>query len=1063
VAFPQYLTHADVAKGVYALDAAQQAVLEADGWVEDDPPVDVADPLFRKLYTIDIGDLVPPLIEGLVPAEYLPAGIGSDYTDDDAAALWSTEDAVVYADGKLTIDFPAAGLDAEAIETLVAAIVQAGDGITATYVDGGEDGDGTVTIAVDDAWLVDQVATIFGGTHSGITVERVGDQLILTAESSAPADDSITQAMLQDGIVGAAKVDPDEIPVFDDEHALAVDDGASRDAGTAATHGDVDDLAATILGAVYAKYLARGIVVANADGTPVALQGASGTDAVPALVGDTWVMKPVTDFGTSGGTVVSVPNEQTIYTYPDRGRAWAAAVADAISPIPAVGVARLGITGDSVIEGLYGKPVAKLRARLGRFNGNGPLDPGWVNADTTTISTSTYQFGLTTGSAGASEGQTNFRRSIGPARYAYKLGSGSVLTLQDVANATAPVTVDAIEVVYIASGTAATGNLEVRAGGTLLGTITCYDGTLSTGVEKVRKVEYSVTKAKYSSITITGAGGNPATVVGVGLWCGAKIRAYNFGHTGTKYSDYKGNLDTDPAASMAAMGMDAVICAHGINDYTDGLATLQSNMSSFLLQVATKNPGVSLGVLIPYGTLTRADWRSTFATGMRATANSLLIGVADASWMVDPNAGTDPRDLVANVDNVHLNASGGELYAGLLARFLLGDDIDWTKVPNNSNGVTLSETTLAAGVPDAAIVQARDNAGTTELVAVMPDSSVVVLGPAAPSVKVTGLAGATDTPITLAGGHASGAPTSGTHAKGEIVFDDTGVLYYCTVAGSPGTWVTGAAVTASSFIVPALLASDGPSFRGLVGSAPTTAVKEPVRAVAYTNGTLSTAYENGDTVDGVTLATGDRILLAAQTTGSENGIYTVNASGAPTRAVDFDASSEVAGGLTVDVREGTAFGGRKFRLTNTAAVTLGTTALTFAVVPNGAELGYAETSTTKTTTNTGSPVADKISGLSLTVVGTGRPVEIRFACPGVLNSATTNWTMAAILIGGVKWQANTYYANVTSVGVGAEVSMRKVLTAGTSYTFEVGVSVSAGTGTLAALAGNTMYLSAVER
>lgn len=59
----------------------------------------------------------------------------------------------------------------------------------------------------------------------------------------------------------------------------------------------------------------------------------------------------------------------------------------------------------------------------------------------------------------------------------------------------------------------------------------------------------------------------------------------------------------------------------------------------------------------------------------------------------------------------------------------------------------------------------------------------------APSVKVTGKTGATDTSITLAGGTTSGAPTSGAHIKGELVLDDTGAAWYCTVAGTPGTWV----------------------------------------------------------------------------------------------------------------------------------------------------------------------------------------------------------------------------------------------------------------------------------
>ena len=88
--------------------------------------------------------------------------------------------------------------------------------------------------------------------------------------------------------------------------------------------------------------------------------------------------------------------------------------------------------------------------------------------------------------------------------------------------------------------------------------------------------------------------------------------------------------------------------------------------------------------------------------------------------------------------------------------------------------------------------------------------------------------------------------------------------------------------------------------------------KDAVRVVATTNAALATAYENGDTVDGVVLATGDRILLAGQTTASERGIYTVNASGAPTRATDADASGEISVGVVVPVREGSTDNANSF-------------------------------------------------------------------------------------------------------------------------------------------------------
>ena len=106
-------------------------------------------------------------------------------------------------------------------------------------------------------------------------------------------------------------------------------------------------------------------------------------------------------------------------------------------------------------------------------------------------------------------------------------------------------------------------------------------------------------------------------------------------------------------------------------------------------------------------------------------------------------------------------------------------------------------------------------------------------------------------------------------------------------------------------------------------------VKSSVRAATTAAGTLASDFTNGDSIDGVTLATNDRILIKDQASGSENGIYTVNASGAPTRATDFDADSEVTAGAFTFVEEGTANGDCGFVLSTNGSITVGSTALTF--------------------------------------------------------------------------------------------------------------------------------------
>lgn len=107
--------------------------------------------------------------------------------------------------------------------------------------------------------------------------------------------------------------------------------------------------------------------------------------------------------------------------------------------------------------------------------------------------------------------------------------------------------------------------------------------------------------------------------------------------------------------------------------------------------------------------------------------------------------------------------------------------------------------------------------------------------------------------------------------------------------------------------------------------------KQSVRAASTANvATLSGLL----TIDGITLTVGDRVLLKDQSTGSQNGIY-VAASGAWSRAADADANAEVTAGLSVMVTEGTTNADSQWRLTTNDAITIGTTALTFAQIGAG--------------------------------------------------------------------------------------------------------------------------------
>lgn len=106
--------------------------------------------------------------------------------------------------------------------------------------------------------------------------------------------------------------------------------------------------------------------------------------------------------------------------------------------------------------------------------------------------------------------------------------------------------------------------------------------------------------------------------------------------------------------------------------------------------------------------------------------------------------------------------------------------------------------------------------------------------------------------------------------------------------------------------------------------------KDSVRAATTANITLS----GTQTIDGISVLVGDRVLVKDQTTGSANGIYLV-ASGAWTRTTDADVSAEMTAGLSVMVEEGTENADKQFTLTTNGPIVLGTTALTFATTGSG--------------------------------------------------------------------------------------------------------------------------------
>jgi len=170
--------------------------------------------------------------------------------------------------------------------------------------------------------------------------------------------------------------------------------------------------------------------------------------------------------------------------------------------------------------------------------------------------------------------------------------------------------------------------------------------------------------------------------------------------------------------------------------------------------------------------------------------------------------------------------------------------------------------------------------------------------------------------------------------------------------------------------------------------------KASVRAATTANLNISSDLENGDTVDGVTLATGDRVLVKNQSTGSQNGIYIVAASGAASRSTDCDTAAELTASFAVFVEEGTANADSGWTLTNDGAVTVGTTALTFTQFTGLGQVTAGDgLSKTGNTLNVTAGTGISISGDAVTNTGV-------LSLTGTANQVTVSGSTGDITISG---------------------------------------------------------------
>ncbi len=159
-------------------------------------------------------------------------------------------------------------------------------------------------------------------------------------------------------------------------------------------------------------------------------------------------------------------------------------------------------------------------------------------------------------------------------------------------------------------------------------------------------------------------------------------------------------------------------------------------------------------------------------------------------------------------------------------------------------------------------------------------------------------------------------------------------------------------------------------------------------AATTANISLSTDLENGDTLDGVTLVTGDRVLVKDQTDATENGLYLVVASGAASRDPEHDTIAELSGQMIV-VNQGTANDNKIFLCTTDSDATIGVSNITYTqVTPSNVgtvtSVAVADSGSSEFTV-TGSPITssgtislavNSIANTKITGLGTSSTLDV---------------------------------------------------------------------------------------
>lgn len=210
-----------------------------------------------------------------------------------------------------------------------------------------------------------------------------------------------------------------------------------------------------------------------------------------------------------------------------------------------------------------------------------------------------------------------------------------------------------------------------------------------------------------------------------------------------------------------------------------------------------------------------------------------------------------------------------------------------------------------------------------------------------------------------------------------------------------------------------------------------------VKASCVAATTANITLSGTQTIDGVSVNIGDRVLVKNQTAGQDNGIYVV-ASGAWSRSTDANTSLEVPSGTFTFITGGSVQGLTGWILTTPNPINLGTTPLTFAqfsgsasyIAGNGLNLtgnSFSVVGTSNRIAVSGSGVdisAAYVGQSSITTLGTvttgvwnGTTIAIANGGTGATSAATARTALGAVNIAGDTMTGGLSFSGSTNPGI----------------------------------------------